>query len=60
MFPKCSMDVLNITTLREHSANIPGILNIACRLGENFNLQVPHDHIFQRSLKLVSLFDLIF
>ena len=26
MFPKCSLDVSNIATLREHSANIPGIL----------------------------------
>ena len=26
MFPKCSKDVSNIATLREYSANIPGIL----------------------------------
>ena len=26
MFPKCSMDVPNIATLREHSENIPGVL----------------------------------
>ena len=26
MFPKCSLDVPNIAMLREHSANIPGIL----------------------------------
>ena len=26
MFPKCSVDVPNIVTLREHSANIPRIL----------------------------------
>ena len=26
MFPKCFPDVPNISTLREHSANIPGIL----------------------------------
>ena len=26
MFPKCSLDVLNIAKLWEHSANIPGIL----------------------------------
>ena len=26
MFPKCSLDVPNIPTLREHSVNIPGIL----------------------------------
>ena len=26
MFPKCSLDVPNIATLREHSANIPAIL----------------------------------
>ena len=26
MFPKCSLDVPNIVTLREHTANIPGIL----------------------------------
>ena len=26
IFPKCSLDVRNIRTLREHSANIPGIL----------------------------------
>ena len=26
MFPKCSLDVQNITALREHSANIPGIV----------------------------------
>ena len=25
MFPKCSLAVPNIVTLREHSANIPGI-----------------------------------
>ena len=25
MFPKCSLDVLDIVTLREYSANIPGI-----------------------------------
>ena len=25
IFPKCSLDVPNIVTLREHSANIPGI-----------------------------------
>ena len=30
MFPKCSMDVLNIGKLREHSANIPGILRAGC------------------------------
>ena len=26
MFPKCSLDVLNIAMLREHSVNISGIL----------------------------------
>ena len=26
MFPKCSLDVPNIPTLREHSVNIPAIL----------------------------------
>ena len=26
MFPKCSQDVTNIATLREHSATITGIL----------------------------------
>ena len=26
MFPKCYLDVPRIATLREHSANIPGIL----------------------------------
>ena len=26
MFPKCGRDVPNITTLRKHSENIPGIL----------------------------------
>ena len=26
MFPKCSLDVPNIATLREHTTNIPGIL----------------------------------
>ena len=26
MFPKCSLDIQNIATLREHSANIPEIL----------------------------------
>ena len=29
MFPKCSLDVRNISTLREHLANIPGILRPA-------------------------------
>ena len=29
MFPKCSMDVPNIATLREHSENIPGVLRAA-------------------------------
>ena len=28
MFPKCFLDVPNIATLREHSANIPGILGV--------------------------------
>ena len=27
MFSKCSLDARNIATLREHSANIPGILH---------------------------------
>ena len=26
MFPNCSLDVPNVSTLRKHSANIPGIL----------------------------------
>ena len=26
MFPECSLDLLNIAMLREHSPNIPGIL----------------------------------
>ena len=26
MFPKCSLDVPNIATFREHTSNIPGIL----------------------------------
>ena len=26
MFPKCFLDVPNIATLREHAANIPGIV----------------------------------
>ena len=29
MFPKCSVDVPNIATLREHSENIPGVLRAA-------------------------------
>ena len=30
IFPKCSLYVPNIATLREHTANIPGILRAGC------------------------------
>ena len=33
MLPKCSLDVRNTVTLREHSANIPGILRTCWRFG---------------------------
>ena len=40
MFPTCSLDVLTIATLREYSANIPGILRASwvLRKGIEFNL----------------------
>ena len=30
MFPKCSLNIPNVATLREHTANIPGILRAGC------------------------------
>ena len=32
MLPKCSLDAWNIATLREQSANIPGILGVSWEL----------------------------
>ena len=37
IFPKSSLDVLNITTLREHSANIPGILRAGWQVSAKQN-----------------------
>ena len=33
MFPKCSMNARNIATLREHLANVPGILRAGWVVG---------------------------
>ena len=45
MFPKCSLDVLNIATLRKHIVNIPGIL----RAGWVRKLSNCHGYFFSLS-----------
>ena len=45
IFTKCSLDVPHIARLREHSANIPGIMRVGrvqfCRFFKNFYRKVP-------------------
>ena len=55
MFPKWSLDARNIATLREHSANIPGILRASWEVSRIFNVMQTMRHPLRLNLVVSEL-----